>query len=218
MAREKNIILATTHCTIVAVDIEGFGKYSRNDTNRLRIRHGLYGAMRYTFETTGVPWGSCDRADTGDGVLILVPADVPKSLFADLLPNVLADALVRHNRSHPIEEKIRLRLALHAGEINYDDHGATSSSITHAFRLLDADVFRCALAESSGVLAVISSAWFFDEVIRHSERSDAAAYRLTGVTNKETITQAWIRLPGDRRVTLPRQVRGGLRPRRRSRD
>jgi class 3 adenylate cyclase len=154
----------------------------------------MYRAVQYAFDRAGIPWLSCRHEDRGDGVLILAPADVAKALFVDRLPDALVDALLKHNKIHPAEERIRLRLALHAGEINYDSHGVTGSSITHTFRLLNADSLRSALAESPAVLAVIGSAWFFDEVIRHSECSNAKAFRPADVTNKETTTQAWIRL------------------------
>jgi hypothetical protein len=150
--------------------------------------------MQHAFDAAGIPWVSCRREDRGDGVLILAHANVSKALFVDYLPNTLVDALTKHNRIHPTEEQIRLRLALHAGEINYDEHGVTGSSITHTYRLLDADVVKSALAESSAILAVIGSAWFFDEVIRHSEWSHARSYRAADITNKETSTQAWVRL------------------------
>ncbi|HEX5404465.1 MAG TPA: hypothetical protein VFX16_19435, partial [Pseudonocardiaceae bacterium] len=100
----------------------------------------------------------------------------------------------RHNRAHPAEERIRLRLALHAGEITYDDYGVTASSITHAFRLVDADALRTSFARSSAILAIVSSDWFYDEVIRHSERSKVRSYRAIQLANKETTARAWLRL------------------------
>lgn len=192
----ESIALTTAHRTILAADIDGFGAYSRNNTNQVRLRRGLYGALRYALDAAGVPWHSCRREDRGDGLLMLAAADVPKSAFADRVPGALVEALVRHNRTHPVEERIRLRLVLHAGEVTYDDHGVTSSSITHTFRLLEANTVRATLTESSAVLAVVGSAWFYDEVIRHSEWSEARSYRRTTVATKETSAEAWIRLLG----------------------
>jgi hypothetical protein len=54
-------------------------------------------------------------------------------------------------------------------------------------------VLREALAGSPGVLAVIVSSWFFDEVVRHS--AAAAGYRPVQVAVKETMTVSWICLP-----------------------
>lgn len=185
---------AAAHCTIVAVDIEGFGQHRRSNANRLRIRRGLYKAMRTAFEGAGIPWLSCHREDRGDGILILSRAETPKTLFVDCLPYTLALELARHNSTHPPEEQIRLRLVLHAGEINYDEYGVTGYSIIHAFRLLDAPPLKVAFADSSAILAIIGSDWFFTEVIRHSEFSNAASYSPLEVKSKETETRGWVLL------------------------
>ena len=60
-------------------------------------------------------------------------------------------------------------MALHAGEVYYDKHGVTAASINLAFRLLGRRLSsrRPSLAPP-GVLAVIISSWFFEEVVRHS--------------------------------------------------
>jgi hypothetical protein len=190
--------LTATHCTIVVVDVVGFGDYRRNNANQVRVRRGLYAALQYAFDAADVPWDRSRREDRGDGVLILVPADVPKALLVDRLPETLAVALHAHNKCHPAEEQIRLRLALHAGEIYHDEHGVTSSSINHTFRILDADAVRSAFAKSTDVLAVIGSTWFFEEVIRHSDWSRAGSYFAVEVANKETNGKAWVRLVGSK--------------------
>ncbi|HEY3471480.1 MAG TPA: hypothetical protein VGL47_40545 [Amycolatopsis sp.] len=186
--------LTTAHCTIVGLDIEGFGQHHRSNPNRVRMRDGLYEAVERAFGVAGIPWTNCRSGDRGDGVIVLVSAEVPKIRCADGLPDALAGELCRYNATHPPEERIRLRVAIHAGEINYDRHGFTGASVIHACRLLDSPAIRAVLAGNAAPLAVISSAWFFDEVIRHSEHSSAAAYRRSVVTNKETTAQAWIRL------------------------
>ncbi len=48
----------------------------------------------------------------------------------------LVEALTRHNRIHRRQERIQLRLALHAGDIDYDRGGVTGSSINRTYRLL----------------------------------------------------------------------------------
>ena len=200
----ETIRLATAHCTIVIVDIEGFGQHHRSNTNRVRIRKGLYQAVQRAFDAAGIPWVSCRHEDLGDGILVLASADIPKPRFVDELPATLSEELRQHNATHPREEKMRLRLAIHAGEINYDEHGFTGSSIIHTFRLLDATALKETLAEHAAPLAIISSAWFFEEVIRHSENSSSGAYRPTDITNKETSAQAWIRMMPSRRSTRRR--------------
>lgn len=182
------------HRTIVVVDVEGFGDRRRTNRNQVAVRSGLYRVMRDAFRHAGILWADDGHEDRGDGVFVLVPAEVPKSLFVESLPSALVMALRAHNETHPCEERIRLRMALHAGEVNYDEHGVTAASINLAFRLLEARELKAALAGSAGVLAVIASSWFFEEVVRHSV-AEADAYRRVRVTVKETSATGWICLP-----------------------
>ncbi len=181
------------HRAIVVVDVEGFGDQRRTNPDQVAVRDGLYQAMQDAFGRAGIPWDSCSHEDRGDGVFVLVPAEVPKALLAEALPSALVTALRAHNGGHPGPEQIRLRMALHAGEVHYDQHGVTAVAVNLAFRLLEADPLKTALASSSGVLAVIVSSWFFEEVVRHG--GAAPGYRRVEVAVKETTTIGWICLP-----------------------
>jgi hypothetical protein len=92
----------------------------------------------------------------------------------------------------------------------------TAAAVNLAFRLVDASALKEALAGSPGVLAVIASSWFFDEVVRHS--GAAAGYRPVQVAVKETRTISWICLPDLTDLTVrdtavgPREL-GGSGPR-----
>jgi len=204
------------HRTIVAVDVEGFGDQRRTNAHQVVVRDGLYRVMRDAFDRAGISWDDCDREDRGDGVLVLVPAPVPKSLLVESLPSAMVAGLCGHNGVHPDPEQIRLRMALHAGEVCYDEHGVTGASVNLTFRLLEAIPLRQALAGSPGVLAVIASSWFFEEVVRHT--CVAAGYRRVEVVVKETTTAGWICLQHHIAVVSPprrptRPSRGRHRPR-----
>ncbi len=187
----------TVHRTIVVVDVEGFGNERRTNPHQLTVRDGLWHALKWAFRDAGIRWAGCHREDRGDGVLILAPAHVPKGRFVDALPRALAQALRGHNRAHCAQEHIRLRMVVHAGEVCHDAHGVAGHAINVASRLLEAEPLKQALASSSGVLAVIASQWFFEEVIRHTPASDPASYRPVRVLVKETSTTAWVCLPDD---------------------
>ena len=90
--------------------------------------------------------------------------------------------------------RIRLRVALHAGEVHPDAHGYAGASINRAFRLIEASAPRTALRHSSGVVALIVSDWFYDEVVRHCADAEPSSFRKVHVTVKETKTIAWIRI------------------------
>jgi class 3 adenylate cyclase len=171
------------HRTIVVVDVEGFGT-QRRTPDQVAVRNGLYRALQQAFREAHIPWADCYHEDRGDGVFILAPAELPKGAFVESLPYVLVEALRQHNSTHCPQARIRLRMALHAGEIQYDDHGVTGTAINLAFRLLEAAPLKAAFAESPGVLAVITSSWFFDEVVHQSDVIDRAAYHSVQVTVK----------------------------------
>jgi hypothetical protein len=184
------------HHTILAVAIDGFSSFERTNLQRLVLRAGLYHVVQRALTQCGVEWSDCHRADLGDGVLVLVPAEYPKAVFSELVPGALAAFLVEHNCVHRQPERIRLLAALHAGEVSYDTHGTTGTAIVHAFRLLRSVVLKDALAYADGELAVIASAWFYEEIIRHSPVSRPERYRPAFVQQKETAAWSWVRLLG----------------------
>ena len=183
------------HHSIVVVDVEGFGARRRTRSDQGAIRHGLYQALELAFTRSGIGWGDCYREDRGDGVLILLSAQVPKEVLAAGVPGELAMAVRAHNQAHNRDARIRLRVALHGGEVVHDAYGVTGTAVTVAFRLLEAEPLKQALAGSPGVLAVITSEWFYEEVIRHSGECAPATWRRVQVTVKETRQEGWISLP-----------------------
>jgi tetratricopeptide (TPR) repeat protein len=182
------------HRTIVIVDVENFGDPARTNAHQLAVREGMYEALRQSFAQAGIGWGSCMAEDRGDGVLVLVPPEVPKSWLVSVVPARLAEVLAAHNAACDGPERFRLRMALHAGEVHRDTHGWAGVSLNRAFRLIDASACRAALRDSSGVLAMIISDWFYDEVVRHHPAAQPARFGQTHVVVKETEMTAWIRV------------------------
>jgi hypothetical protein len=200
------------HRTIMVVDVERFGDPARTNLNQLAVRDGLYKAMAQAFRKSGVVWANCVSEDRGDGALILIPPDVPKICLATSLPGRLVAAVSWHNARYAIPERMRLRVALHAGEVYRDAHGVAGTAINHAFRLVEAPALRSALDASPGVLALIVSDWLFSEVVRHDPAAVPGLYRQVQVVVKETVAVGWIRLP-DAGVTQPMANQNdGLRP------
>jgi hypothetical protein len=188
------------HRTILVFDVEGFGDLRRSAPSQRAIREGMYSALQQAFGDLGVSWQACEHEDRGDGLFVLVPPDTEKGLFAEAFPLKLTAALHAHNDTHKPEEAFRLRMALHAGEVQFDDHGVTAPALNHTFRLVNATPFKSALKNSSGVLAIIASSWFYSEVIRNSEEYRPGSYRPVLIREKETRTTGWIALPGHPRV------------------
>ena len=193
-SKQVGMFQLAVHRAILIVDVENFGDPNRTNTHQLAIRDTVYKVLQQSFAKVSISWTKCVTEDRGDGVLILIPPTVPKSLLVEKLPAHLAEMLVQHNAGCPAQVRIRLRVALHAGEVHSDAHGYAGTSINRAFRLIEASASRTALRQSSGVVALVVSDWFFDEVVRHCPDAEPSCFRKVHVTAKESKMTAWIRI------------------------
>ena len=182
------------HRSIVVIDVEKFGDPARTNADQVVVRDGMYRALEGALANAGISRSSCDMEDRGDGALVLISPEVPKSWLVTRLPIQLAAALGRHNASCSANARIRLRMALHAGEIHPDAHGITGSAVNRTFRLVEAPALKSALDDSAGVLALVVSDWFYDEVVRHEPAAEPGCYRQVHAVVKETRAAAWIRI------------------------
>lgn len=199
------------HRTIAVFDVDKFSDPARTNLDQLAVRDGMYKALTQSFARARIDWATCTAEDRGDGALVLVPPEVPKNLLVTRLPGLLAAELARHNTASTAPTRIRLRMALHAGEIHQDEHGVTGTSINHTFRLIEAPAFKAAFGETAAVLAVIVSSWFYDEVVRHDPAARPSSFRDIDVAVKETQATARIRLLGATGETARVPAGGAIR-------
>jgi hypothetical protein len=165
------------HRVLLVVDIEN--STSRRDPVKARLRQVLYRILDEALHTSGIPPLYRDPlVDRGDGALVLIrPADhLPKSsLFINLIPT-LEYLVDKHNEDCP-RLSLRLRIAVHAGEIHHDEQGPFGEAIDLTCRLLDSPELKAALklTSSSTVLAV--SEHLYDVIIKHEyDGIDTARY------------------------------------------
>lgn len=187
----------STNTTIAAVDITGFG--SRRDAVIQRhLRMTMYGHLVEAFTMTRLPWVDCYREDRGDGVLIVAPPDVNADHFLDPLAHHLAAVLRRGNRIANDSTRLRLRMAVHHGDVHRDARGITGAATIHLFRLLEAAAFKRAFKDCD--LAMIVSDRLYTDATQRGGLIDATAFRRLRITCKETRrARAWLWLPPTRR-------------------
>jgi class 3 adenylate cyclase len=163
----------------------------------------------------------CRWEDRGDGVLVLMPPEVPKGRLVSNLLARLEVALATHNAAMERQDaeraaatQVRLRVAVHAGEVTFDGHGVVGAAVDHTFRLAEAPPLKSALATSTGVCAVIASTWFFEEVVYHHPDAHPELFRRIETEVKQTRISAYIRVPGE--IVLDGQLAGANSRRRRA--
>jgi class 3 adenylate cyclase len=184
--------------SILMADIEQFGRKVWTDTIRFRLRERFYQLLDYALDAATIEVKETYRADTGDGVLLLVTAAVSTNrLLYPLIP-VLAERLAAANKAAAPSERLRLRLVVHAGRVIKDSHGYTSEAINHASRLLDAQAGRAILdAVPQAQVVLLVSEQIYQDVVKHGfEGIDPDGYQPVQLQNKETETRAWVHVPG----------------------
>jgi hypothetical protein len=185
------------NCSILYTDVAGFSAPCRTESDRQEVRLRLYELLRGALEDSGVSWTACYHEDRGDGVLVIVPPDIPTLPVADPFAAILTAALRRHNRRAGAAVRIRLRAALHVGPVTRDAEGLNSDAIIHAARMLDAPPLRSALNTTDADLAFVASAHVYDTVIRgDAGLLDPGAFREVAFTVKEASITAWLYVPG----------------------
>jgi class 3 adenylate cyclase len=187
------------HCALLSVDVEKSGDELRDSEAFVRFRRALFQMLRSAFEDSRIAWASCHRNDSGDGMVVAVPSEFPKSRVIYPLLERLAASLRQHNRFAGVPTRMRIRVAVHAGDVRIDEYGITGRPKVLLARLLDAEPLRRALATSpdSATVAVIVSDSFYEDVICHGhEGIDWPLYKPVTVRVKETEVRAWLHIPG----------------------
>ncbi|ONI82905.1 hypothetical protein ALI144C_17750 [Actinosynnema sp. ALI-1.44] len=200
------------HRTIVVVDMERFTDPRRTNRHHLTMRSGLNAAVRRAVQRSHIAWPECHHEDRGDGMLLLIPPHVPKSTVLTVLLGHLAREIDDYNGRHSRLASVRVRVALHAGEISFDEHGVTAPSINDTFRLVEAQDLKETLARSPHPLALIVSSWFFHEVVWHSPVPTQRDYWPVPVDCKGRVDTGWICPPRPSLSDRSRVVDGVVRP------
>ncbi|WIV60612.1 effector-associated constant component EACC1 [Amycolatopsis nalaikhensis] len=178
--------------TIVAVSIVGYNDRARTVAGLTTMHKGFWTMLGSAFAGAGIPWDEAFVEDTGDGAMILLPPEMPKADLAAQLPDRLLAEMRRYNADYVDELRIRLRMALHAGDVR--DEGDRSVNFT--FRLLEASQVKVEQQAAGAELALTISDSFYREVVLPESAAVPEAYRRIPVKVKETATTAWLRMLG----------------------
>jgi AAA ATPase domain len=185
------------HRTILALDIEGSTRPGRRDVDRLRMRAALYHLLERCLRRAGVQPAEYQRSDQGDGVLVLLSPEIPKTRVLPGLILRLAAGLDRYNRSASAASRLRLRAVMHAGEIASDAHGHASKDLNLTFRLLDSDLLRDCLANApTSLVLLVSDSIHSDIVAQGYGGIDPEAFQPVQVARKNIRARARLYLPG----------------------
>ncbi|SOD61377.1 hypothetical protein SAMN06297387_103127 [Streptomyces zhaozhouensis] len=187
-----------TYHTIVVLDVEGFGR--RPNTVQSWLRERLRELWEDALGGAGIDWEAGPApVDRGDGCFLLLPGTVPKEDVTGPFVERLRHGLIAHARTSGEAGRLRLRLALHGGEVGHDGHGWVGADLNTACRMVDHQPLRDALASVPGaeLVVAVSDEWH-RKVISHAHPGiDAREYRPVRFDAKEISGETvWVRVPG----------------------
>jgi hypothetical protein len=189
------------HRLIMSLDVEGSGAlpHDRQRTMRSTLDETIAGS----FAAVGI--ADAEYHDRGDGAIVLIRPEVAKARVLGPWLTELEQGLLARRRAMGAGAAVRVRVGVHAGEVEYDANGMLSTDINLACRLEAAGVTRATLAAAPGaVLVVVVSDPVYQSVVRDGGRFlRPEHYREVRVQAKETDTRAWICVPGYSVPPLP---------------
>lgn len=153
--------------TVLAWDVEA--STTRTNMARAALRKDMY-------QLLGAALLECDITedlrepfhDRGDGGVTLVhPVDrLPKTLLLHTFVPTLNDMLDEHAATFP-ERAFRLRVAIHSGEVLFDENGIFGEDVDITFRLLNAQPLKDRLRQTAALLVLAVSDDIHRSVVRH---------------------------------------------------
>jgi effector-associated domain 2 (EAD2)-containing protein len=154
--------------------------------------------LRTSFYATGIPYDEvCYREDRGDGALVVVPPSYDTAVLLTTVVQRLRAEVRKHNDVSIEPARMRLRLAVHTGIARPDAEGLVGTAVNHAFRILEAVQLKEILRHTGAELALITSERVYEDVVQHGlGLVNPAEYHRVTLRVKETVTTAWIAVPG----------------------
>lgn len=185
--------------TFLLVDIESFS--NRDNVEQAVLRRELHNVVEDILAGAGVEPNLQYREDRGDGLIVLVSADIPKAALLRALLTTAPDSLRTYNRVASSSAQMRLRTVLASGEVAFDPRegtvgGLVGHDLNQACRLLDADVLRRALEQRATDCVLCVSTPVYEGVVRHGYRGlRPEEFHRVPVSVKKDHLSAWLHGP-----------------------
>jgi len=182
----------------LAVDVESYSKRLRDE--QLDLQNRLLWAMVQGCRAARVNPARCDRQDSGDGQILILPPGVDERA---VLPDVVLGLLTAlHRVNNPVGRggRIRLRVSIGQGAIQVGALGFVAPAVVTVCRLLDSDELRIALAARpvSDAAFIVTADLFNDMFAEGYGGLPAADFRAVHISRsaKGFSADAWIQVPG----------------------
>lgn len=136
---------------IALTDVVGYSSPIRSHWDRTQIREQLDRVLRNRFGSDHDVW----YEGRGDGMLIVLPANVPFWLVTQAFENSIAHELRKYNAETHNSARLSLRAAVDMGEVEMDAMGYNGNCMIRAGRMVESKVLKGAMAASTAAVGII---------------------------------------------------------------
>lgn len=179
------------HKTMLVLDIEKFGP--RLHLEQAEAQRVMYDFFRHVLAKADIEQTAAHVEDRGDGLFAVLDADVSKVGLIRSVITELPTRLYDYNRMASDSTKIRMRAAVHAGDVEITDKGVVGTPAIEVFRLLNSKKLYAQLEASDEPLVLAVTDAIHRGVIRH-DYSGVRADRFYPIDADDKAPQvaAWI--------------------------
>jgi CRP/FNR family cyclic AMP-dependent transcriptional regulator len=163
-------------------------------TGRQSAREALHRLLATAFDDAGIPWDTCLREDREGGILAVTPTRTTAAGVGGKLLDQIQSGIRQYNLGARHSARIRLRVALHTGEVHRDEYGAAGPAVEHVLHLLDAQILREGLTTETDLDLIVSDP-FYKDVTRHrAAHGTPKTFHQVTVEPPESRSPYWRRL------------------------
>jgi hypothetical protein len=181
----------------LAVDIVAYSGRSRAE--QIDVQTRLLWTMVQGCQVAGVSPARCDRQDSGDGQILILPPGIDEARVIPDLVGGLLTALHRVNNPVGPGRRIRLRVSMGQGAIQIGQTGFIAPAVVTVCRLLDSDVLRDAIrAKPDSDAALIVTSDLYDDMFGQGYGGlPASGFIRVSVDKPEKgfAADAWLQVP-----------------------
>ncbi|WP_143076572.1 hypothetical protein [Streptomyces sp. MUSC 14] len=195
--------------SIVLLEAEG---RESTDSQRAELRRGIYSCAASLLRAAGADRDDYEIIDRGDAVMVLVDQSVPPAVLLRATMERLPVEVGKWNSGRAPRLQLRLRVVVDDGEVVDAASGGMDQRRFQAFRLLDHDLLRRMLRNTTAPTVVCISSTVYQTVLQHGFLGISAdSFREVSVKVKNATFRAWIHDPDDLLVRTVVDGRLGLR-------
>ncbi|AGM07148.1 caspase, EACC1-associated type [Amycolatopsis keratiniphila] len=181
---------------VVCCNLESYRR--ANSKIQREMQDLLVRSLNRASQAVGLDRSTWQRHAMGDGEMAVLPQDTPEHVVVDRYVRALDAELTSVNANRPPHMRLRMRMAIHFGDLAKGASGDSGQGVVFATRLVDSPVARAALEQTNASLVVLLSDQVHEAIVqtgRATVRPDDFRGVEVEVQAKSFVARGWLWIP-----------------------